>query len=109
MQFEQVLDLVKHWIIKQNTKYKTCSIFHFFRHLELWKNFIKWKFPHCFRALGGKYISMIAPVDCRSLYYNYSYKPTHSIVLMAVADANYELIYVDTGCNCNISDRGVFF
>jgi len=52
---------------------------------------------------------MIAPVDCRSLYYNYSYKPTHSIVLMAVADANYKLIYVDTGCNCNISDRGVFF
>ena len=50
---------------------------------------------------------MVAPVNCGSLYYNYTYKQTHRIVLMAVANANYKLIYVDTGCNGRISDGGM--
>ena len=69
---------------------------------------LKWQFLHCFETIDGKYISMVAPGDCGSFYYNYLYKQTHSIVLMAVADANYKLIYVDSGCNGRIPDGGAF-
>lgn len=48
-----------------------------------------------------------APHGSGSAFYNY--KEQHSIVLLAMADANYKFTYINIGINGRISDGGVFW
>lgn len=66
----------------------------------------KWNLPHCLGALDGKHCKIKKPEKSGSDFYNY--KGFFSIVLLALVDANYKFIWVDTGGNgCN-SDAQLF-
>lgn len=56
--------------------------------------------------MDGKHIIFRPSRSEGSLYYNY--KNQHSIVLLALVDANYNFIYVNVGVNGRVSDGGVF-
>ncbi|XP_064111368.1 uncharacterized protein LOC135218849 [Macrobrachium nipponense] len=65
----------------------------------------KWNFPNCIGAVDGKHILIRPPPDSGSFYYNY--KGSHSIVLMAVSNADSNL-YVNVGHNGRVLDGGVW-
>lgn len=64
----------------------------------------KWQFPHTLGALDGKHVPIRCPKNGGSLYYNY--KGYHSIVLMALVDADYR--WVNIGAQGGFSDAQIW-
>ena len=64
-------------------------------------------FPNCLGgAVDGKHIQMFKPTHSASQYYNW--KHCFSIVLMAIADANYRFLFIDAGSFGRASDSTIF-
>lgn len=66
----------------------------------------KWNFPNAVGCIDGKHFAITCPADSGSEFYNY--KGFYSLLMLAVADANYRFILVDIGAQGRLSD-GSFF
>jgi hypothetical protein len=66
----------------------------------------KWQLPNCIGAIDGKHIQIVKPAKSGATYINY--KGYFSIVLMALVDAEYQLLFVDVGSQGRMSDGGIF-
>ena len=60
------------------------------------------QFPNCLGAIDEKHVNICPPLVM--VHYFYNYKGNHSVVLMVVANANYEVIYADVHVNGRVSD-----
>ncbi|KAM3918743.1 uncharacterized protein RB166_013520 isoform 2-T2 [Leptodactylus fuscus] len=79
--------------------------------IEQWKDIAEnfWevtRFPNCVGAVDGKHIRIQKPARSGSLFYNY--KEYFSIVLMAIADAQYRFLAVDIGAYDHTNESRIF-
>lgn len=75
--------------------------------LEIARGFqVKWNFPHCLGGMDGKHVKIRAPTAAGSHYFNY--KGDHSIVLLAIVDADLKFVYVDVGTNGRVGDAAIW-
>ncbi|KAM4037290.1 uncharacterized protein ACNLHF_015979 [Anomaloglossus baeobatrachus] len=63
-------------------------------------------FPNCCGAVDGKHVRIVKPANTGSEHLNY--KKIFSVVLMAIADANYKFLAVDIGAYGRSNDSQVF-
>ena len=66
----------------------------------------KWNFPHCLGAVDGKHIHIQCPPGGGSEFYNY--KRFHSIIMLAMCDANYVIRWMNIGASGSHSDAQLF-
>ena len=76
-----------------------------------WRNIARecekyWNFPNCVGTIDGKHVSIQCPARGGSMYFNY--KKFHSIVLLAVLNAQYEFSMFDIGDYGRLSDSSVY-
>lgn len=86
------------------------SIFVAFRHINailvLFLVCHRWQLPHCLGALDGKHIRIVAPKNSGSMYHNY--KGYFSIVLLALVDSDYKILWADLGACGSSSDSQIY-
>ena len=66
----------------------------------------RWNFHHACGAVDGKHVAIRCPAKGGSVYFNY--KRYHSIVLMAVVDADYQFLFIDVGTQGSAADGGIW-
>ena len=77
---------------------------------DKWKSIVdefykRLNFSNCIGVLDGKHVMIQCPFNSGSLFYNY--KSHFSIVLLAVASADYRFVMVDVGSCGSSNDSGV--
>lgn len=69
--------------------------------MQFWK---RWNYPACVGAIDGKHVRIMKPPSSGSTFFNY--KNFFSIILMAVVNGNYEILYASVGAEGKTADGG---